>query len=266
MLAIGMPTVAAQDIASGPGQILSAFFGLDDSRRIRFRTLLACRGVNGGDGMPVIFSTEIDDSTLDPGDFRITTSSGQIKRPNCVTLRPADEKGEKRTVLVIGDIGSADDQPVSVEIVDELMSLDGGVDFNGATASVIPLEAGPTMVLAELVPGDDWNLGTPGQCPNEGVKAVLRVTWTGGITKPGGAEIDEREGALYRVTVRQADGTLAHVGLLAVANLNDNDNNHDLCLGTSLAPVSVYFPAGALTDPNEDLNPDTEVTVSAEQP
>ena len=38
---------------SSSGHILSAFFGLDDSRRIRVRTFLACRGVNGRDGMPV---------------------------------------------------------------------------------------------------------------------------------------------------------------------------------------------------------------------
>lgn len=50
---------------------------------------------------------------------------------------------------------------------------------------------------------------------------------------------------------------------IAVADLNDNDNNHDLCIGVDGEPVSVFFPARALTDPNDDLNPDTEVKVSA---
>lgn len=245
------------------GQILSAFFGLDNSRRIRFRTVIACRGFKGSDGMPVIFSKEIDETTLDPEDFRITTASGRTGRVGCVTLRPADEPGEKRTVLVIGEYGSHDDQPVTVKITGDLMSLNGRVNFKGARADIIPLEAGPSMILSEFVPPENWRLGTSGNCPRDGVRNVVRVTWTGGITKPGGAEIDDKERQLYRVTIRKPDGGLATVAPIAIADLNDNDNNHDLCLDIAGEPASVFFPAGALTDPNEDLNPDTEVKVSA---
>ena len=248
---------------SGQGQILSAFFGLDNSRRIRFRTVMACRGFKGSDGMPVIFSHEIDETTLDPRDFRITTVSGKIGRVGCVTLRPADETGEKRTVLVIGQYGSRDDQPVTVEIVGDVKSLNGALNFKGAQANVIPLEAGPTMVLSEKVARESWQLGSNGNCPRNGVKNVVRVTWTGGITKPGGAEIDDKERQLYRVTVRKSDGGLETVTPIAIADLNDNDNNHDLCLGIAGEPLSVSFPAGALTDPNEDLNPNTKVKISA---
>lgn len=244
-------------------EILSAFFGLDNSQRFRFRTVFACRGFKGSDGMPVIFSKEIDTNTLEPEDFRIRTASGSIGRVGCVTLRPADDPGEKRTVLVIGEYGTRDDQPVAVKIIGDLMSLDGRVNFKGAQADVIPLEAGPTLILAEVVPEDDWRLGTHGNCPLSGVKNVVRVTWTGGITKPGGAEIDDEERQLYRVTIRKSDGGLATVTPIAIADLNDNDNNHDLCLGIAGEAVSVFFPAGALTDPNEDLNPDTTVKVSA---
>jgi len=262
LLALATASASAQDPAT-QGRILSAFFGLDDSWKIRIRTFLACGGVNGKDGMPVIFSEEIDVKTLDPQDFRITTASGQTGRVDCVTLRPADEHGEKRTVLVIGEYGSREDQPVNVDIVGDLMSLDGGVNFNGAQSDVIPLEAGPTLILSEMVPQTNWHLGTRSHCPRDGVKSVVRVTWTGGITKPGGAEIDDQEVQLYRVTVRKAGGELATVTPIAVADLNDNDNNHELCLDVDGEPLSVFFPAGALTDPNEDLNPDTEVKVSA---
>lgn len=247
-------------------EILSAFFGLDNSQRIRFRTVFACRGFKGSDGMPVIFSKEIDESTLDAKDFRIRTASGSIGRVGCVTLRPADELDEKRTVLVIGEYGSRDDQPVTLKIIGDLMSLDGRVNFKGTQAGVIPLEAGPTMILSEIVSPESWRLGTDGNCPRDGLKSVVRVTWTGGITKPGGAEIDDKERQLYRVTVRKADGSFATVTPIAIADLNDNDNNHDLCIGAAGQPVRVYFPAGALTDPNEDLNPDTEVGVSDERP
>lgn len=255
-----LPALAKTPAAQG--KILSAFFGLDNSQRIRFRTVFACRGFKGSDGMPVIFSKEIDENTLDPGDFRVTTASGKVGRVGCVTLRPADEPGEKRTVLVIGHYGSRDDQPVTVEITGDLMSLDGRVNFKGTQADVIPLEAGPTMILSEIVPPENWQLGTSGNCPRDGVNSVVRVTWTGGITKPGGAEIDDKERQLYRVTIRKADGGLATVTPIAIADLSDNDNNHDLCLGIAGEALSVFFPAGALTDPNEDLNPDTEVKVS----
>ena len=263
---VSAPSSVPAQSTSGQGAILSAFFGLDNSRRIRIRTSITCRGVKGGDGMPVIFSHEIDSKTLAPEDFQVTTASGKVGRVGCVTLRPADEDGEKRTVLVIGEYGSKDDQPVKVEIIGDLMSIDGRVNFKGVRADVIPLEAGPTMILSEIVPRDKWRLGTKGNCPIEGVRNVVRVTWTGGITKPGGAEIDDRERRLYRVSLRKPDGKIAIVTPIAVADLNDNDNNHELCIGADGDPVSVFFPAGALTDPNGDLNPDTEVKVSATRP
>ncbi len=243
------------------GGILSAFFGIDNGLPIKAMRL--CIEAPGKDGMPVIFSSEIDDKTLDTDDFRVTTASGDIGRVDCVTLRPADEAGEKRTVLLIGAYGSADDQPAKVEIVGDLMSLDGRVNFRGAQSGVIPLEAGPTMILAETLSPKAWSLGGRGNCPRTGVKGVVRATWVGGVTKPGGAEIDGQEMQLYRVTVRRADGSVEKMTPMAVGDLNDNDNNHDLCLGTDAQPLSVFFPAGALTDPNEDLNPDTEIPVSS---
>ncbi|MBU44247.1 MAG: hypothetical protein CMN76_13585 [Spirochaetaceae bacterium] len=69
------------------------------------------------------------------------------------------------------------------------------------------------------------------------------------------------EGSLYRVTIQKDDGSLTHVSPFAVADLQDGDNNHLLCLDVSGAPSKVFFPAGHLTDPREDLNPDTEIAV-----
>lgn len=262
LFAVAAPAALSQG-TTDQGTILSAFFGLDESRRIQLRTFVTCRGFSGRDGMPVIFSKELDESTLDPKHFRITTASGKVGNVGCVTLRPADEEGEKRTVLVIGEYGSKIDQPVTVEIVGDLMSIDRRTSFKGARADVIPLEAGPTLILSEIVPRERWRLGTSGNCPIEGVKSVVRVTWTGGVRKPGGAEIDDKERQLYRVTFRKVDGGTAIVTPIAVADLNDNDNNHELCLGADGEPVSVFFPARGLVDPNDDLNPDTEVKISA---
>lgn len=255
-------SAGAEEAPLAPGRILSAFFGLDDSRRIRLRTLLVCQGDNGRDGMPVIFSDEIDETTLDPEDFQITTQSGKTGPAACVTLRPADDDGERRTVLVIGDLGASQDQPVSVKITGDLISLNGGVNFKGAQSDVIPLEAGPTLILAELAPPRDWVLGGPDNCPADNVKQIVRATWTGGVTKPGGGEIDDVERQLYRVVVEGSGGATEAVTPFAIGDLNDNDNNHELCLDVDGPPISIFFPAGALTDPNEDLNPDTEIAVS----
>jgi hypothetical protein len=70
--------------------LISAFYGLDDALGA------------GAEGMPVIFSHEIDVTTMQAGDFKVTTASGEIGKILAVTLAPADDKGELRTVLFAG--------------------------------------------------------------------------------------------------------------------------------------------------------------------
>lgn len=245
--------------------LLSAFFGLDDSRQILLRTALPCQGLSGGDGMPVIFSHEVDPETLDPEDFRVLRAPGDVGTVGCVTLRPADDLGEFRTALVIGQFGSEEDAPMRVDITGDVLSLDRTLNFRGATAEVIPLAAGPSMIFAEEIAPNYWSLGAEGDCPREGLKTMVRAVWVGGITKPGGDEIDSEEMALYRVSLERPDGTVTEVTPYAVGDLHDNDNNHELCLDVAGTPLEVFFPAGALTDPNEDLNGDTRIAVTGRQ-
>ena len=63
------------------------------------------------------------------------------------------------------------------------------------------------------------------------------------------------------MTVQSGDGTRREVAPVALADLDDGDNNHLLCLDTADTPVSVSFPAGVLADPNDDVNPATKVQV-----
>jgi hypothetical protein len=253
--------------------LISAFFGLDSSLPERSTDRVACKGGGGADGMPVIFSHEVDVNTLDPGDFRITTASGAVGSVTCLTLAPADDPGELRTALLTGEFGSAKDQPVKVEIKGSVLSLDGSVNFKGASVAVTPLEAGPTMVWAEIVPEAQWELGKQAsklpwgggsRCP-VGTRQVVRVTWGGGVTKPGGRDsADDEERRLYKVTVVPPRGAKNAITPFALADLNDGDNNHLLCLDTTDSATSVFFPAGYLADPREDLNPDTNISVSKE--
>lgn len=251
--------------------LISAFFGLDNALPERTTDRVACDGGGGKDGMPVIFSHEVDIKTLEPGDFRITTQAGIIGAITCLTLAPADDPGELRTALLTGDYGSLADQPVSVEIVGNVLSLDQRVNFKGATVVATRLEVGPSMVFAEIVPERQWELGKRAtrlpwgggeRCPL-GTKQVVRVTWDGGVTKPDGPDpADDQERQLYQVTIVQSGGATAVITPFALADLNDGDNNHLLCLDATDTVTSVFFPAGYLTDPREDLNPATRVSLS----
>lgn len=249
--------------------LISAFFGLDDALPERITDRVACKGAGGADGMPVIFSHEVDIATLEPGDFKITTQSGAIYPVTCLTLDPASDPGELRTALLAGFYGSAEDQPLTVEIIGNVLSLDGTVNFKGASVAVTPLEAGPTMVWAEIVPPAQWELGGKAtgfpwgggsRCP-VGTAQVLRVTWGGGITKPGGDPADDNERKLYKVTTLKAEGNTSEITPFALADLQDGDNNHLLCLDTADAVSSVFFPGGHVTDPREDLNTDTTISL-----
>lgn len=247
-------------------ELLSAFFGLDNALPRAAR--LICRGAPGKDGMPVIFSTEIDHTTLQAGDFRVTTASGARGEMTCATLLPATDAGELRTVLLVGDFGTAEtDPPVTVDIVGHVHSFDGRLDFRGARVAVTPLAPGPSLVMAEVADptAEDRDLGlrrTDGDdCPTDGIQQVVRVVWAGGVTLANGDEPGDAERDLYRVTVRAADGTEREISPTVLADLGDGDNNHLLCLDTADTPVSVFFPEGVFTDPNDDLNPDTRMPV-----
>ena len=219
--------------------------------------------------MPVVFSHELDMSTLQAGDFRVITESGRVGEIHFVTLAPANDLGELRTVLLVGEYGSIDDQPVEVEIVGNLLSIDQEVNFKGKSVGVVRLEKGPSLAFAKVLPMNKWRVGQKatfgpggGSGAHPDTRQAVLVTWEGGITKPGGGEVDDKERVLYKLIVLKPDGTLDEVTPFAIADLRDGDNNHMLCLDVDGIPQSVSFPAGYVTDPREDLNPDTTIEVT----
>ena len=265
-------TVTPSSEVQGSGVMpLSAFFGANNAFG-PFANRRVCEGAEGGDGMPLVFSHQLDINTLQPGDFRITRADGSTGSLVCVTPMPALDEGELRTILLIGEYGSAENQPVQVDIVGNLLSVDGSLNFRNSSSTVIALEEGPTLIYAEVVPESQWDIGkelstglrfgAPGNgCP-EGTQLVVRVVWTGGITKPGGDEIDDVERLAYKVFVEDDAEELNMIVPFAVADLRDGDNNHELCLDTTAKPLRVEFPAGLMTDPIEDLNPATSIDVT----
>jgi hypothetical protein len=259
--------VAVQDAHDQVGRpspaILSAFFGLDN--KLPFGANVLCLGASGEDGMPVVLTHTVDPESLQAEDFSVVRQSGASSTPMCVTLRPAGDIGEQRTILLIGEFGNADnDPPIKVAIVDDLMSdgVDGPrVNFHGAETPVIPLAAGPALIWAGVVPAQIWSqTGRGTACPAD-TQQVVRVTWTGGVRLPSGEEPGDTERQLYRVTLTAPDGSLEQTSPAALAELGDSDNNHYLCLGTLVPATAVAFPAGHLVDPNGDLNSESKISI-----
>ena len=81
--------------------LVSAFFGLDNA----LPSLVLCNQQVGMlDGMPVNFKFPLDVSSLSETDFEVLDSLGNIHTPICVSLAPANENGENRTVLLLGEL------------------------------------------------------------------------------------------------------------------------------------------------------------------
>jgi len=265
-LCVFMPAaLTAEEVREdAPVALLSAFFGLDND--LPFLANMLCLGASGQDGMPVVLSHTVDPESLQAEDFVVVSRSGAERTPHCVTLRPAQDPGELRTVLLIGEFGNSnEDPPESVRVTGDLFSVaeDGEqVNFRGSRVKVIPLSAGPSLILAERIPVENLTSETRGTvCPDD-IAQVVRVTWTGGVRLPNREDPGDAERKLYEVTVARKDGSFDKIVPAALADLDDGDNNHFLCLDTPDDAISVRFPAGIFVDPNQDLNPDSQVTVS----
>ena len=252
-----------ETVESSVASLLSAFFGLDNN--LPFRSNRLCPGASGQDGMPVVFSHTLNTETVNESDFEVETRSGEVYSPICVTLRPADDEGENRTVLLIGEFGNAEtDPPERVSIVGDLHSDSEDskpLNFKGLYTDVIPLDSGPALILAERVPREVWSKERRGtMCPDSS-RQVIRVTWTGGVRLPNGNELGEIERSLYRIELEGENDRRLSLQPDYLADLEDRDNNHLLCLDSEFPAISVSFPAGHLVDPNRDLNLDSFVLV-----
>ncbi len=63
------------------------------------------------------------------------------------------------------------------------------------------------------------------------------------------------------MTILQEDNSTIEVTPIAFGDLGDGDNNHELCLDGVGKQQTVLFPAGYMTDPREDLNPETMILI-----
>ncbi|MEM9723723.1 MAG: hypothetical protein AAGA10_30975 [Bacteroidota bacterium] len=242
--------------------ILTVFFGLDNALNRLSRFLY--KNAPGQDGMPVVFSHELDPSTLDASDFEVTTQNGEVFQIEAITLMPAEEAFELRTLLLIGEYGNhPDNPPVSFKVVGDLMTRTG-VNYKGQSKEVIPLEEGPILSYSEYFTFDEdypyIESGGGCDCPREGTKMVVKVVWSGGVRALNGKELGENE--LNDFTVKMVNGSdTTLVTPFQLADLSDNDNNIDLCLNQEGTPIWVQVNENVAIDPNDDPNPKTEIGV-----
>ena len=240
--------------------IVSAFFGLDNV----LPGLLCNQPGSQLDGMPVNFKFPLDVSSLSETDFEVVDRLGNIHTPNCVSLAPANENGENRSVLLLGEFGTAvTNPPVEVRVTGDLFTTDtiSGesacseiINLNGiTTTNVISLDDGPSLFFAQKI---DGNLN---EC-NSGTQTI-QVAWNGGITPyiSGDAESDLYQ---YYVGYSNSSGDLTPHIPISIADINDNDNFHQLCFSTSDEIVKISMMANTVEDPNHDPNLYSEIDVS----
>ena len=242
--------------------IVSAFFGLDNV----LPSLFLCNQLGGQlDGMPVNFKFPLDVSSLSETDFEVLDRLGNIRTPMCVSLGPANENGENRTVLLLGEFGTPiTNPPVEVRVVGDLFTTDtfSGesacseiINLKGITTSnVIPLADGPSLFFAQRI---DENLN---EC-NSGSQTI-QVAWNGGVTPyiSGDTEYDLFE---YYVGYSDSSGVLIPHTPISIADIYDNDNFHQLCFSTSDEIIKISMIANTVKDPNHDPNLYSEISFSS---
>ena len=243
-------------------KMLTAFFGLDNA--LTPQAILIWKEAPGKDGLPIVFSHEIDPTTLEASDFQIKTQQGETRSVDFVSFKPAIEAFELRTVLLIGELGAyPDNEPIEVEIIGELKSRDGQ-DFKGQKMAVTPLIEGPFLSYAEYFKIDDQypyvEKGNGCDCPKAATQVVVRAVWSGGVRSKEGKELGEAELNRFHVQLVQEQDTI-EVTPFQLADLNDNENNTDLCIKEAGVPISVRVDANTAIDPRDDLNPETEINV-----
>ena len=242
--------------------LVSAFFGLDNALPSLF---LCNQQACLLDGMPVNFKFPLDASSLSETDFEVLDSLGNIHTPICVSMAPANENGENRTVLLLGEFGTAvTNPPVEVRVVGDLFTTDtlSGesacseiINLKGiTTTNVIPLADGPSLFFAQRI---DGNLN---EC-NTGTQTV-QVAWNGGVTPyiSGDTESDLFQ---YYVGYSYCSGDLIPHVPISIVDINDNDNFHQLCFSTSDEIVKISMMANTVEDPNHDPNLYSEIDVSS---
>lgn len=215
--------------------MLSAYAGIENSIQV-YRVAGCQRALwQRGTGMPVVFNVEINPNTLDALDFLVsfqTSNQTEISiHPDCVSLAPADEDYENRTVLLVGQFDGRSLTKVEVSPSARLTDEDGYSLAGLSAQSISRLGRAEQLVYAEDLAETEWQ---PDECPQSTVQQI-QVTWNGGITGPqASARNDDIQATDYLISYTNENAEQIFHSPDALGDLNDGDNNHILCLNERL--------------------------------
>lgn len=246
--------------------ILSAFIGVYQVPAPLFPTPARCELTGLQSGMPIVLTHEVDRDTLEESDILIVLSDGTELHPLCADPFPAEEDNEDRTILLVGNLGDGSNPPIEVRIVDELLTEGdapgGSRDLHGLRfEEITPLDVGPSLIWAERLPQTEAETGGDADCPENRTVQIVQTTWAGGVTGPLGQELAEEQRNRMHVLLEDESGNSSWVIPFALGDLQDGDNNVDLCLDLSGVPLQVRVESNTVTDPINDYNPETSVVV-----
>ena len=242
-LRVARLTQTAADAATPA--LLAATFGIDDVSG------LPCKGGAPLDGVPVVFSTTLRQSGVQPSDFEIVRKDGTRVTPQCATFFPATDADEARTILLLGSFGSGTkDDLFKVNIVGSIPSADGQADFKGLSVGVVPYAQGQHLVYArrQTLSG---NVGGSDQCPTQaGGKTIQQVIQLS-FGSNAGNSFPTDTSYLARFNVKLSDGTVAHPIAFGDTTI---DNYLELCIAQTSAATSVSIEPQTVADASGQLN------------
>ncbi len=245
---------------SSAPQALDSFFGLDDALPIA--SMFLCFQAPGMDGMPITFTHSLNHDDVTPDKFRVITASGAKLMPECATLAPAVDGNESKTVLLIGDLGNEQvdpiDPPRKVWIVGDLFTAEdqpgGPQNLVGAEIDVVSLFDFVRYAYAEVIPEEKWGQSVPAGAPAGAPIWMVQTTWQGGITPINGDTTGETERQFQRIGMAQDDGKVTPVVPFAITDIGDNDNHHELWVAGPGVPLWVEMDPEIVQDPRGDPN------------
>ena len=89
---------------------------------------------------------------------------------------------------------------------------------------------------------------------------MIRVVWAGGVRASNGKELGEKELTSFTITLIQNSDTIK-VHPFHLADIDDNDNNIDLCVKQEGIPILVEANGNIAIDPRGDKNSKTKMKV-----
>lgn len=249
-LAVALSTSAVSSLAEEPS-VLSAGMGATILPTVSNFAFCVPFGPSAGfGGMPMVISDAIDTqggylgdpNALDPSNFVVRVGPNNTAvQPICVTLAPAVDLSERRTILFTGNFGFDDeDAPTGIQIVGDVMTVNGTSLRGLRTKSVSEVNGGPTLVLAEhfdpaagvISTSSDGDGSNDRYCPQGDTSRVVKLTFSGGVSGPNGGVLMDDDNAMNAILILGVgpDGRRRVVHPFALRD-DDFDNHLDACLG-----------------------------------